>query len=588
MNSIIAAITACAYTAIKKSLLFFVVLMFTALPFLKAQLPITPAVMQINPAPDNKALDDQVLRYLAKYTSPIVIRGVKNDLQPPKWNDPKGYWDSTLFAKLKQYNPNVITGFYTKLETYDPVNDTTFDQETLHGMNSLGVPMLIPDPKNKNTPMITNGGFIYGDSRNKKFRRWIIGRIDTTFHQKVTTDGWLFDRTWFDPVTRFFPPPYNKDSNLIQSYSDSNYTLMKQIRLAFPDAYIYINGISTETYARQTKFFDFADAQMVEAFGITEKNDSIFSSAVLPYIRMMDSSAFINKHFNILGSGHGSYANADVYHFYAEEKYWERYVYGCFLLGTNGKSSFHFTTGTGYPVQKSTMAGRFGILDLHTDYIYNRLGNAINHYTFKNNGLYTRKFENGIVVVAPVTYSLKKYNYNLANTFYDNEGNAYNKRITLKSGEAYILYSFRQPDLPCKFEINFDDGKKGNGIGLRDLPNAHIKRGSNRYISFKLINTSSIYDEFEHDIMLDWVRYQKMDSSFSFRYRTNSTKAFIQLFCEVDDTLNRKYYYAILNFSVKSNPLKSFDSNYAYRTFICPVSQPSAIPNILSSINLIN
>jgi hypothetical protein len=546
---------------------------------------IQAAPMVVNPNPNNQPFDGQMLRYLAKYTSPLMIRGMKNSLQPSGWDDPKAYLDSTIFSKIEQLNPKVVTAFYTMLECKEMDNDTCFDWETMHGMDSLGVPLLIPDPKNNSTYMITKNHLLYGDARNPDFRDWIIGRLDTSV-QKIPTNGFQLDRTPIDPVSGVFVPPYRTDSAMIKSYSDSNYTLVKQIRLKFPHAYIQINGISPETCVNQSRFLDFADAQNIEAFGATPSDDTIFSTAVLPYIKLMDSSAFTNKRFNCFGNGHGNYKNLPVYRYYADEKKWERYVFGCFLLGTNGRSGFHFRTGTLYPMRDT---GRFCGLDLHSDYIYNRLGNPVNHFS-KSSGLYTRKFQNGFVLVAPVTQVPELYTYFLNNDVHDNEGNLYTGSISLRSGEAYILYNVKPAPLPCKYEINFEDTvTSGNYIaaGLKYLPEATIREeNNNHYLNFSPLPSNLA--PFEHDIMLDWVRYQDKDSLFTFRYKTKAAKVNIQLFCEVDDTLKHKYYNAIIDFSTSPKKSKHFDSGYAYRTMLFPWNQPTGIPNIESSKEIIN
>jgi hypothetical protein len=557
------------------------------LPFYCVAQTIQPAPMVINSIPTNQPFDGQMIRYLAKYTNPLLIRGVKNSLQPAGWNDPKLYLDSTILSKIKQLNPNVTTAFYTMLECRVVANDTSFDWETMHGMDSLGIPSLIADPKNNSTYMLANGRLIYGDPRNQYFRNWIIGRIDTTFHQKMICDGFQLDRTWIDPVSQFFSAAYKRDTNMIKTYSDSNYTLMQQIRQNFPDAYIQVNGISPETCIDQSRFLDFADAQNIEAFGITESDDSIFQTAVLPYIKLIDSTAFINKRFNCFGSGHGNYKNAAKYRSYADEKKWERYLFGCFLLGTNGKSGFHFRTGSAYPMQDT---GRFCGLDLHSDYIYNRLGNAVGHFYADTSGLYLRTFQNGFVIVAPVTEVSKTYTYNLSNDMYDNEGNLYSGTVNLRSGEAFILYNFKQEPLPCMYEINFEDSiTSGNYIanGLKYLPNATIKKErNNHYVSFTALKSNLA--PFEHDIMLDWVRYQIKDSLFTFRYKTKTPNVSIQLFCEVDDTLKHEYYNAVIDFIVPEKNSKKYDSGYAYRTMTFAQNQPVKIPARISSQKIIN
>jgi hypothetical protein len=439
--------------------------------------------------------------------------------------------------------------------------------------------------------MVSSEGFIYGDVRNKKFRKWILGRLDTSLNLKVKTDGFFLDHTWYDPVTAFFPPPYNTDSNMIRSFIDSNYTLVKQVKQKFPSAYVLLSGMSPHTYMDQIKLFDFADAQNVESFGITDEGDSNFYSAVLPYIKMLDTPVIAGKRFNIFGTGHGSAGLEHGYLLYSDEKKWERYLFGCFLLGTNNKSGFNFRSSHNYPLKAD---GRFGELDLHTDYIYNRLGNATNHFSVLNSGLYKRNFKNGFVVVAP-TDPVKQYQYNLNQVYYDNEGNAYSGKITLHAGEAYILHKVKQPDLPCSFEINFEDSASvANfiGYGLAYTPNTAIKQDNsgNHYVSFTNINTGT-YDIFEHDVMLDWVRYQNRDASFSFRYRTKSTTANIQVYCEVDDTTARtaKFYNAVINFSVTApTPPASFVVGYAYRSLLYNTNSPKNIPNIQSPISLVN
>src|SRR5215831_968386 len=122
----------------------------TALLILTAatsQVTITQAPIQIHYGSEaSKIMDDQMLRYLSTYSSVITIRGASNSLVPPKWNNPGGYRDSALFARIKQLNSSVITGLYTKLEIWDSGFNSTFDYETLHGMGDLGIPVLVPDP----------------------------------------------------------------------------------------------------------------------------------------------------------------------------------------------------------------------------------------------------------------------------------------------------------------------------------------------------------------------------------------------------------------------------------------------------------
>ena len=89
--------------------------------------------------------------------------------------------------------------------------------------------------------------------------------------------------------------------------------------------------------------------------------------------------------------------------------------------------------------------------------------------------------------------------------------------------------------------------------------------------------------------MLDWVRYQNKDASFSFRYKTKSTNANIQVYCEVDDTAKQTYYNAVVNFSVTApTPPPSFVVGYAYRSLSYNTNSPKNIPNIQSPISLVN
>ena len=572
------------YTHLKFIVTYTSLLILTAA---RSQVTITKSPFHIHYTSEaTKVMDDQMLRYLSRYGSVITIRGASNSLVPPKWNNPRGYWDSAVFARIEQLNPSVITGLYTKLEIWDSGFNSTFDYETLHGMGDLGVPVLVPDPNNHSIPMVSSEGFFYGDVRNKKFRKWILGRLDTALNITIKTDGFFLDHTWYDPVTPFFPPPYNTDPNMISSFVDSNYTLVKQVKQKFPSAYIQLAGISTQTCMEQIKLLDFADAQNLQSFGITEEGDSNFYSAVLPYIKMLDTPTVAAKRFNVFGTGHGSGGQAYGYVFYKDEKKWERYLFGCFLLGANNKSGFNFRSSQGYPLKS---AGRFGEFDVHTDYIYNRLGNATTHFSVLNNGLYKRNFKNGFVLLAP-TEPAKQYHYKLNQVYYDNEGNAYSGTITLHPGEAYILYKVKQPDLPCSFEINFEDSSSvANfmGYGLAYTPNTAIKQenNGNHYVSFTNIDTSK-YDIFEHDVMLDWVRYQNRDLTFSFRYKTKSTNANIQLYCEVDDTATQKYYNGVINFSVQVPPPVSLVVGYAYRSL--STNLPKNIPNVQYAVSLVN
>jgi hypothetical protein len=65
---------------------------------------------------------------------------------------------------------------------------------------------------------------------------------------------------------------------------------VKQVKQKFPSAYVQLSGISPHTiYGSNKACSIYADAQNVESFGITEEGDSNFYSAVLPYIKMLDT-----------------------------------------------------------------------------------------------------------------------------------------------------------------------------------------------------------------------------------------------------------------------------------------------------------
>ena len=88
--------------------------------------------------------------------------------------------------------------------------------------------------------------------------------------------------------------------------------------------------------------------------------------------------------------------------------------------------------------------------------------------------------------------------------------------------------------------------------------------------------------------MLDWVRYQKRDSAFSFSYKTKDSNCSIQVYCEVDDTAQQIYYNAVINESVQIPTRTDFVVGYAYRSLLYNTNSPKNIPNIQSSVKLIN
>lgn len=108
----------------------------------------------------------------------------------------------------------------------------------------------------------------------------------------------------------------------------------------------------------------------------------------------------------------------------AQTTAWHRYALASFLLGTSGRSYFNFSTGQNW----SQLAA-----DSSAD--HPNLGAPSAAYT-KTNGVYQRRYANGLVLVNPGTTNVT---VNLDRSYHDVDGSASGQSVTLVPNGAAVL-----------------------------------------------------------------------------------------------------------------------------------------------------
>jgi hypothetical protein len=214
-------------------------------------------------------------------------------------------------------------------------------------------------------------------------------------------------------------------------------------------------------------------------------------------------------------------------------------------------------------------AGRSGGLDIYADWQID-LGKPEDLYRIKN-GLYIRKFEKGLVVVAPDDGKGGKLT--LDTPLYTPEGKQIRGKIELSSGEGELLLKkcLNEGSSAYMVDAQHSDLLSNHWQGARV-----IKDGEKGAPYMQLSNVKKAL-EGEHDLWLSPVRSLQMPNLLNLKVRLREPGARVLLVAEVDDP-KRHANLAVIELAAGENvPLKDKGAPVLFRA---PTTRSASWPYI--------
>ncbi|WP_156100025.1 putative glycoside hydrolase [Nitrosococcus oceani] len=483
----------------------------------------------------NQQLDEQVAKFLAEEAAVVVLRA---SLQGPI-----DHYDlPALVNRLRQAESSLPVLLYTWNSRYLAKGNRSgkeimrwLAQESALQMTSL-----------KGTPMPS-----FGDVMNPDYRRRTVEAIVKALEQSGA-DGVAVDLAVRTP--RFRPKPLAErcaaHPEFCGQYAQGMDALFARLDEALGERPLLYNGLwnlDRGMLDDQVELLKHADAAIVEYFGMNprEKGHS-FSQDILPYLKVMQHLK-AEKQLFVFGRGPWAYTD------YQEDYLWQRYLYCAFLLAKQNNTLFKYHASFQVP----THVGRSGGLDVYADWRLD-LGEPEGAYQLKK-GLYTRKFEKGMVVVAPDDG--EGGTLTLDASFYTPEGKRVQRAINLSPGEGQILFKQR---------LNRKSASHGIDAQSADSPLSHwqgaqLIQDEEKVPYVRLSNVTKAL-EGEHDLLLNPVRSLRMPATLNLKVRLREAGARVLLVAEVDDPKRRTPWVVIELAPPKKVRLKEKGNPVLFRT----------------------
>jgi hypothetical protein len=311
----------------------------------------------------------------------------------------------------------------------------------------------------------------------------------------------------------------------------------------------------------QAKLLPYADAAAVEFFGYQGQKGSLpFGSGILPYLKVV--AAHPNKVFVVFGRGPTSYVD------YETDYLWQRYLYCAYLLAAGPNTYFKYNA----TFQAPAYPGRSGGVTTYADWEI-VLGPSLAPFSARD-GVYSREFRNGIVVVAP--FGGRAATYVLPRTFYTPEGDRLVGRVELKPGTGLILLNQKPPaPAPIRYLLGSDPSPLASSQGA-----LQVRDGDQTFLRLTDLRQSG---DWEHDLMLDPIRTLHPRRTLRLRVRSRTADAKLQLVAEVDDAEHQRRFVLI---EATAQQTSSKSPNTVTETWFRSSASRWAFPYVRSPVQL--
>ncbi|MBN1556823.1 MAG: hypothetical protein JW951_01605 [Lentisphaerae bacterium] len=315
------------------------------------------------------------------------------------------------------------------------------------------------------------------------------------------------------------------------AWAQASEDYLRRLRFALPDGkLVLINGLwpmRDGLLADQAKLLNETDAAAVEYFGYyvhpprtPEDRDREFARYVLDILDVMES------HPDLI---YGVYARSRryVYLGYEEDYLVQRYGLGCFLLGMTPLSTFKYHS---HFQLRSGAHGRTWGLSYYADYDLD-LG-APSGRRYRRDGLWMRRYDKGLVVVAPSAQGDRIFTPQQKG--YTPEGETVEGDWLIPEGRALIVLAERPPAPPgTALEDRFESGAPNAWwFPVGDADTGIVREGGRSFLRLRRAGDAV---QPWHERRIQPVRRLVRKQTLSFDIRTRDTNAVVLLRVEVDD-----------------------------------------------------
>jgi hypothetical protein len=369
-----------------------------------------------------------------------------------------------------------------------------------------------------------NGQVTLLDMSRPDVRRRIVDQY-VAARKRLPVDGFAFDLSTRTPLERpaVLARQCKAETGYCSRYADGMDTVFADLRTALGrDAYLVYNGLFNFTSGQiddQVKLLAHTNAAAIEFFGMNPRSDShSFGRDILPFVQAIGALP-ADKAVLVFGRGSQQYTS------YLQDYEWQRYLYASFLLAARPQDMFKYHSTFQVPTRK----GRAGGLDIYADWAVD-LGKAQGPADYRD-GLYRRRFEKGLVVVAPDDG--RGAALTLERPMYTPEGAARQGRIHLVPGTALLL--LEQPGAARPERKTIDATKMASW----NWSQARLQTRNGQ----PALRLRPPPEELaaEHDLLLDWERSTTPYTQLQIHAALTRGSS-IAVVAEVDDRRGRSEY----------------------------------------------
>lgn len=523
----------------------------------------------------NVIFSEQVIRHIGATSGEYIVWGIGSDGYIDDANTifyPQ-YEPETIYQRLKQINPDVnVLGYLRGATDYaadqtcrrilDAAGFTLEDYVVNHDLTPADLPLQDYIATNGTVYPYSNGFQL--DWTQPDVKEKYLSGIQTVVHSATThCDGVMFDNfTRTVTLSGILDDAYESYLNqgvvsqteydrMILDYRTNVEGFINTLshQLDIPAMFGSINfrvtdmgsvpQITNDRYNDRPPLFPFSTGVYIEHFGGWTLDDGSFNKIATDanlHKLMSLTHDYPHNFFLYMGRNH-----QNAYVSYAEDYAWYRYIYAQYLLGAQGSNS-SFRYWPSGALEPNPFVGRIFCYETMGDQDVN-LGQPLQTgWTTNSQSLYSRAFENGVVVLNPHDKGTGGAGFwvnNIGVILTDIDGawaGVYSNgaSVWLENSTAKILLKSSDRDTRKDRWIDFEQADHWGGY----MENAAIlDEGANRFLSLSRMISGA---HKEHDIALYMSKTMNLTNSASLRMRVRSasgeTNAQILAMAEVDDT----------------------------------------------------
>lgn len=464
---------------------------------------------------DSRVLDEQVLQLVASRAGIVVLNAPLRGPRPQ-------YDFSSLVSRLHALHRPLPVLLYVWPSRWYPgerVGSAWYQEANSNTAYHLRT--------SAGAPLRAGARGVFLDVTQSAERAWWLSR--TAAALAVTgADGVALDLTVRDP--KFLPATVSarcrRDPGFCIRYATGVDSILGGLHNLRSQPLIAFNGFwnfRPGMLASQLGLLSHSDISVIEFFGYRSLNGALpWGTGIQPYLNLI--AAQPDHRWMVFGRGPSGYSD------YLRDFEWQRYLYGSYLLVSGKNTLFKYNTTFQEPVH----TGRSGGLDTYGDWDF-ALGSPAGPYAARD-GVYERRFSEGLVVVVPAGHS--RVRYILDRTYYTPEGASLSGAASIDPGHALLL--LRKPPAVAPIRYGTEtwqslsrSWKAASVLAANDTNYLHLAR-------------LSAVDVGEHDLLLQPVKLERNYPDVHMVMRTTDPNARVELVAEVDDAERKQMFVNVV------------------------------------------